>query len=96
MNLEFLMARLKQIKFDLYGITKEAAKTSALSFGELEKWEYLTGEDLDNKPRVDEKPKFEKSPLSKVFNKRLDWKDKKEGLLKRYIKKILKTKMNSS
>ena len=34
----------------LYGLDREAAKKSALSSGELEKYEYLTGEDLAYKP----------------------------------------------
>ena len=32
-----------------YALDKEAAKISALSSGELEKYEYLTGEDLGYK-----------------------------------------------
>ena len=55
----------------------------ALSSAELEKYEYLTGEDLGYKPDVIQKAKFEYSPLGKVFNKGLDESDKKEGLLKR-------------
>ena len=43
----------------------------------------MTGEDLRYKPGVVEKAKFEYSPLGKVFNKRLDESDKKEGPLKR-------------
>ena len=48
----------------------------------------MTGEDLGSKPGVFEKPKFEFSPLDKVFNKGLYESDKKEELLKRlkYIK----------
>ena len=48
----------------------------------------MTGEDLESKPGVAEKPKFEFSPLGKVFNKGLYESDKKEELLKRlkYIK----------
>ena len=49
----------------------------------MEKYEYLTGEDLGYKPDVIQKAKFEYSPLGKVFNKGLDESDKKEGLLKR-------------
>ena len=56
---------------------------SALSSGELEKYEYLTREGLGSKPDVIQKGKFEYSPLGKVFNKRLDANDKKEGLMKR-------------
>ena len=50
----------------------------------LDKSEYLTGEDLGLKPSIVERAKFEYSPLSKIFNKGLDKdEDKKEGLLKR-------------
>ena len=66
-----------------YDLDREAAKISALSSGELEKYEYLTGEDLGYKPDVIRKAKFEFCPLGKVFHKRLDESDKKEGLLKR-------------
>ena len=66
-----------------YDLDREAAKISALSSGELEKYEYLTGEDLGYKPDVIQKAKFEYSPLGKVFNKGLDQSDKKKGLLKR-------------
>ena len=66
-----------------YDLDREAAKISALSSGELEKYEYLAGEDLGHKPDVIQKAKFEYSPLGKVFNKGLDESDKKEGLLKR-------------
>ena len=49
----------------------------------MEKYEYLTGEDLGYKPDVIQKAKFEYSLLGKVFNKGLDESDKKEGLLKK-------------
>ena len=51
--------------------------------GELDKYEYLTGEYLGYKPDVIQKAKFEYSPLVQVFNKGLDESDKKEGILKR-------------
>ena len=35
-----------------YDLNKEAAKISALSSGELEKYEYLTGENVGYKPDV--------------------------------------------
>ena len=41
-----------------YDLDREAAKISALSSGELEKYEYLTGEDLRYKPELLEKTKF--------------------------------------
>ena len=49
----------------------------------MEKYEYLTGEDLGYTPDLIQKSKFEYSLLGKVFNNRLDESDKKEGLLKR-------------
>ena len=58
-----------------YDLDREAAKISALSSGELGKYEYLTGEDLGCKLDI--------LPLRKVFNKGLDESDKKERLLKR-------------
>ena len=49
----------------------KAAKISALS-NDLDKYEYLTGEDLGLKPSTVEQAKFEYSPLGKTFNKGLD------------------------
>ena len=66
-----------------YILDREAAKISALPSGELEKYEYLTGEDLGYKPDVIQKAKFEYSHLGKVFNNGLDESDKNDGLLKR-------------
>ena len=66
-----------------YDFDKEAAKISALSSKELDKYEYLTGKDLGYKPGVVEQAKFEYSPLGTVFNKGLEKEDKKEGFLKR-------------
>ena len=66
-----------------YDLDRKAAKISALSSNNLDKYEYLTGEDLGLKPSTIEQAKFEYSPLGKIFNKRLDKDDKKEGLFKR-------------
>ena len=66
-----------------YDLDREAAKISALSSGELEKYEYLAGEDLGYKQDVTQKAEFEYSSLGKVFNKEFDETDQKEGLLKR-------------
>ena len=52
-----------------YNLDRQNAKTSALSSGELDKYEYLTGKDLGFKPDVVQKAKFEYSPLGQVFNK---------------------------
>ena len=54
-----------------------------MSSNNLDKYDYLTGEDLGLKPSTVEQAKFEYSPLGKVFNKGLDKEEKKEGLLKR-------------
>ena len=65
-----------------YGLDRKAAKISALSSNNLDKYEYLTGEDLDLKPSTIEQAKFEYSPLVKIFNKGLDKDDKKKNCLK--------------
>ena len=52
-----------------YDLDREAAKISSLSSKGLEKYEYLTGEDLGYKPGAVEQVKFEYSPLGEVFNK---------------------------
>ena len=49
----------------------------------MDKYEYLSGEDLDYKLTTVEQAKFDYSPLIKFFNKRLKEEDKKEELLKR-------------
>ena len=55
-----------------------------LSSNNLDKYEYLTGEELDLKPSTVEQAKFEYSPLGKIFVKGLDKEeDKKEGLFER-------------
>ena len=56
-----------QAKYDL---GREAAKISALSSNNLlEKYEYLTGEDLRHRPSVLQKTKFEYSPLGMSLSK---------------------------
>ena len=65
-----------------YDLDRQAAKISALSSGELEKYEYLTVENLGYQPDVVQKAKFEYYPLGQVFNKGLNVNEKK-GLLKR-------------
>ena len=54
-----------------------------MSSNNLDKHEYLTGEDLGFKLSTVEQAKSEYSPLGIIFNKRLKEEDKKEGLLKR-------------
>ena len=66
-----------------YDLDRKAAIVSALSSNNLDRYEYLTSEDLGLKPSTVEQAKFEYSPLGKIFNKGLDKDDKKEGLFKR-------------
>ena len=66
-----------QADYDLY---RQNANISALSSGKLDKYEYLTGEDLKFRPDPVQKAKSEYSPLGQVFNKGFG--EKQEGLLK--------------
>ena len=54
-----------------YDINREAAKISALSSGRVNKYEYLTGEEVlpSYKQQIIEQAKFEYSPLGKTFEK---------------------------
>ena len=72
---------------DQYDLGRQNAKISALSSGELEQYEYLTGEDVGYKPDVVQKAKFEYSPLGLVFNKGLNSEKKKN---RRIVKKVEK------
>ena len=65
-----------------YDLDRKAARISALSSNNLDKYEYLTGEDLHLKPSSIEQAKFEHSSLGKI-NKGLSRDDKKDGLFKR-------------
>ena len=58
-----------------YDLGRKTAKISAFSSNNLDKYEYLTGEDLGLKPNTVEQAKFEYSPLGKVFTKGLENKD---------------------
>ena len=65
-----------------YDLDREATKISALSSKELDKYEYLTGEDLGYKPDVIQRAKFEYSPLGEAFNKVFKKDDKNEKVTK--------------
>ena len=54
-----------------YDINKEAAKISALLSGKIDKYEYLTGEEIlsSNQQQKIEQAKFIYSPLGKAFEK---------------------------
>ena len=81
-QIKILDRKMKQNEVQ-YDLDREAAKISALSSNNLDKYEYLNGEDLGLKPSTVEQAKFEYSPLGKIFNKGLSEEDRKEGLLKR-------------
>ena len=66
-----------------YNLDRKAAKISVLSSNNLDKYEYLTGEDLGLKLNNIEQARFEYSPLGIIFNKGLDKDDQKEGLFKK-------------
>ena len=66
-----------------YDLDGKAAKISTLSSENLDKYEYLTGEDLNYKPSIVDQAKFDYSPLSKYFNRGLKEEEKNEGLLRR-------------
>ena len=80
-QIKILNRKIKQNESQ-YDLDREAAKISALSSNNLDKYELLTGEDLNLKPSTIEQAKFEYSPLGKIFNKGLSEDDKKEGVLK--------------
>ena len=56
-----------------YDINREAAKISALSSGKIDKYEYLTGEEIlpSNQQQIIEQAKFTYSPLGKAFEKQI-------------------------
>ena len=56
-----------------YVINREAAKISALSSGKIDKYEYLTGEEIfpSTQQQIIEQAKFTYSPLGKAFEKQI-------------------------
>ena len=68
-----------------YDINREAAKISALSSGKLDKYEYLTGEEIlpSNQQQIIQQAKFNYSPLGKALEKQVKTtKDQGEKQLK--------------
>ena len=69
-----------------YDINREAAKISTLSSGKLDKYEYLTGEEIlpSNQQQIIQQAKFNYSPLGKAFEKQtktIEDKGKKKFML---------------
>ena len=56
-----------------YDINRDAEKTSALSSGKIDKYEYLTGEEIlpSNQQQIIQQTKFNYSPLGKAFEKQI-------------------------
>ena len=56
-----------------YDINREAGKISALSSGKIDKYEYLTGEEIlpSNQKQIIQQAKFTDSPLGKAFEKQI-------------------------
>ena len=81
-QIKILNRKIKQNEVQ-HDLDREAAKISALSSNNVNKYEYLTGEELGLKPSSTvEQAKFEYSPLGKILNKEIK-NDKKEEILKR-------------
>ena len=66
-----------------YDLDRKTAKLSTLSSNDFDKYEYLTGKDLDHKISTVEQARFEYSSFGKMFNIGLKKEEKTEGLLKR-------------
>ena len=81
-QIKILNRKVKQNESQ-YDLDRKEAEISALSSKNLDKYELLTGKDLDLKPSTVVQAKFEYSPLGKIFNYGLSEDDKKEGLFKR-------------
>ena len=65
------MIKLRMKNYNMLLI--EAEKKSALSSGKIDKYEYLTGEELlpSNQRQILEQGKFTNSPLGKAFEKQI-------------------------
>ena len=61
---------MKKLQYD---INRKAAKISPLSSGKINKYEYLTGEDIlpSNQQQIIKQTKFTCSPLGKAFEKQI-------------------------
>ena len=62
-QIKILDIKIKQNEVQ-YDLDRKAAKISALSSGNLDKYEYLSGKDLNYQSSTVEQAKFDYSPLS--------------------------------
>ena len=69
------MTIIDQIRYEKlqYDINRQTSKISALSSGNIQKYEYLTDEDIvpSNQQQTIEQAKFTYSPLRKAFQKQI-------------------------
>ena len=85
----------KKIQYD---INREAAKISALSSRKIDKYEYLTGEEIlpPNQQQIIQQAKFTYSPLGKALEKQRktieDQGEKQVDALRTSYKKLLSIK----
>ena len=77
-----------------HNINRKAAKRSALSCGKIDKYEYLTGEEIlpSNQRQIIEQSKFVYSPLEKAFEKQA-WVGAMNDLIRAKLKKSLNCKI---
>ena len=77
-----------------YDINREAGEISTLSSGKLDKYEYLTGEEIlpSNQQQIIQQAKFNYSPLGKALEKEVktikDQGEKQVDALKTLYKKL--------
>ena len=81
-QINILNRKIKQNEAQ-YDLDREAAKIPPLSSKNLDKYKYMTDEDLDLKPSTVKKAKFEYSPLGMSLNK---------TFLKNEVKSVTKNK----
>ena len=77
-----------------YDINREAAKISALLSGKVDKYEYLTGEEIlpSNQQQIIEQAKFTYFPLGKAFQKQaktIEGQGEKRSMEKHYSRKYI-------
>ena len=78
-----------KLKFD---IKREAAKISGLSSGKIDKYKYLTGQEVlpSDQSRIIEQAKFTYSLLGKAFEKKHNWRTKRIKALEGHGKQLVK------
>ena len=73
----YIIKQTKQIQIRdgklQYDVNRESTKISVLSSGKIDKYEYLTGEEIlpSNQKQMIEQAKFTYSPLGKAFEKQI-------------------------